>query len=323
MRYKGSPMKIVELPLDSLELRYAGLRARRPAAEKRLLASLGDTGQQSPVIVVKCEEPGRYVVIDGHKRVEGLRKLRSDVVKAVLWELPCERALVTAYQMGRGSGWNALEEGWLVAELVRVGGWSLKAAGAAMDRSEGWASRRLGLVESLPETVLDGVQKGRIGAYAAMKYLLPLARAKAQDCERLAAKIAEAGLSSREVEALCRYYAGAGREGKRRMLNDPRRFLKVLEAAKHKEVGLLEPEQGRCVKNLELVGGVSLGLARALPKAAGYDAPDGVRERIHSAWAAARERFGLLEKTAAAVFEAPGTQAKPPEAAQEKRVHAG
>ncbi len=316
-------MKIVELPLESLELRYAGLRARRPLAEKRLLTSLGETGQQSPVIVVKDSEAGRYVVIDGHKRVKALKKLRSDVVKVVLWDLSCDRALVTAYQMGRGSGWNALEEGWLVAQLVRSGGWSLKSAGAAMDRSEGWASRRLGLVESLPEAVLDGVKSGRIGVYAAMKYLLPLARAKPADCERLSAKIAEAALSSREVEALCRYYAGASREGKRRMLDDPKRFLKVLEASKRKGMEMLEPEQGRCVKNLDLVGGVSLGLARALPKVAGYDAPDGVRERLYSAWATARERFGLLEKTAEAVFEAGAVNDRRSPAPVEELVHAG
>ncbi len=107
------------------------------------------------------------------------------------------------------------------------------------------------------------------------------------------------------------------------MLEDPERFLKVLEASKLKGMEMLEPEQGRCVKNLDLVGGVSLGLARALPKVAGYDAPDGVRERLYSAWATARERFWLLEKTAEAVFEAGAVHDRRPPASVEDRVHAG
>jgi hypothetical protein len=41
-------MKIVEVELDSLDLRYAKLRARRPAVEKRLMASIEEAGQQRP-----------------------------------------------------------------------------------------------------------------------------------------------------------------------------------------------------------------------------------------------------------------------------------
>jgi hypothetical protein len=37
-------METVELSLDSLDLRYAKLRARRPNMEKHLVVSLGETG---------------------------------------------------------------------------------------------------------------------------------------------------------------------------------------------------------------------------------------------------------------------------------------
>jgi len=81
-------MKIMEVELDSLDLRYGKLRARRrPAVEKRLMASLEEAGQQSPVIVVAGEEPGRWVMTDGRKRVRALRWLKAEAVKAVVWEL--------------------------------------------------------------------------------------------------------------------------------------------------------------------------------------------------------------------------------------------
>jgi len=296
-------MKIVELPLDSLDLRYTGLRARRPVLEKRLMASLGEAGQQSPVIVVPADEAGRYVVIDGHKRVRALIKLRADVVRAAVWEMPAAEALVTAYQLASGAGWNAVEEGWLVWELVRGAGLSESAAGRRLDRSKAWVCGRLGLVEDLPEAVLEGVRLGKIGAYTATRYLAPFARANAADCESLAEKMMAEGFRSREVEALCRYYNSASREGRRRMLEDPARFLKVLEAAKLGNAGNLGPAAARCLKNLELIGNVSLGMARSLPAAAGYDAGEGTRERLRMAWVRARERWRLLEKTAAAVFE--------------------
>jgi len=305
-------MQTTELPLESLELKYAKLRVRRPGLERRLLNSLGEAGQQIPVIVVAGAEPGQYVVIDGYKRVAALRKLKADVVKASVWEMPAVEALVRVYQMASGAGWNVVEEGWLVWELVRGGAMSTAEAGRRLERSKAWVSGRLGLVESLPETVLEGVRTGKIGAYTATRHLLSFARANAADCERLAEEVVKNGFRSREVEALCRYYGSANLGGRRRMLEDPGRFLKALEASRQEAGGLSGPVESRCLKNLELMGNISLGLTRALPEAAGSDTQEGARQRLRPAWQRACERFRLLDKTAAAIFAAaavPGGEA--------------
>jgi len=277
-------------------------------AEKRLIASLGELGQQSPVVVVAGSEAGRYVVIDGQKRVRALSRLKADVVKAAVWEMSAVEALVATYQVARGSGWSVVEEGWLVWELVRERGLSESETGRRLDRSKGWVSGRLGLVESLPEAVMEGVRTGKIGAYTATRYLLPFARANAADCESLAAKMMENGFRSREVEALCRYYGSAGREGRRRMLEDPARFLKALASARHEDAGSMGVDEVRCLKNLDLIGNVSLGLARSLPAVAGSDTALGARERLKPAWDLARRRWDELSKTAAAVFMASATR---------------
>lgn len=297
-------MKIVELALDCLDLRYASLRVRRPMAEKRLVASMDSMGQQSPVVVVAGSETGLYVVIDGHKRVRAMRRLKADVVKAAVWEMPAEQALVAAYQMASGAGWNAVEEGCLVWELVRTAGLSESEAGRRLERSKCWVSGRLGLVEILPEAVLEGVRSGKIGAYTATRYLLPFARANAGDCESLAVKMIENGFRSREVETLCRYYGSASQEGRRRMLEDPARFLKALESTQHKDAGSLGAEEMSCLKNLELLGNVSLGVARSLPAVVGSDTATAARERLEPAWERTRRRWDELSKTAAAVFMA-------------------
>lgn len=296
-------MKVVELALDCLDLRYGRLRRRYPQAEKRLIVSLEEIGQQSPVIVVAGAEPGRYVLIDGRKRVRALRRIKADVVKAVIWEMGASQALVAAYQLQDGTGWNALEEAWLVWELVRSAGLSASEAGRRLERSKAWVSGRLGLVESLPEAVQEGVRSGKIGAYTATRYLLPFARANVGDCESLAVKIIENGFRSREVETLCRYYTAAGLEGKRRMLEDPALFLKAVEASKHKDGGAMGLEEARCLKNLELIGSVSLGLARNLPTALAGETATAARERLRPAWERARRRWTELVKTASAVFD--------------------
>jgi hypothetical protein len=223
-------------------------------------------------------------------------------VKAAVWEMSAVDALVTAYQAACGSGWNAVEEGGLVWELVREAGLSESEAGRRLERSKGWVSGRLGLVESLPEAVMEGVRGGKIGAYTATRHLLPFARANALDCESLAARIMENGFGSRQVETLCRYYGSAGREGRRRMLEDPARFLKALASTRRQDAGILGADEARCLKNLDLIGNVSLGLARNLPVVAGSDTAEGARERLKPAWELARRRWDELSKTAAAVF---------------------
>src|SRR5918996_1284649 len=224
-------MNIVQVDLDALDLRYAKLRTKRPAAEKRLLVSLEEASQQSPVIVVAAEEPGRWVLIEGRKRVRALKRLKAEAVKAVGWEVAPAGALIAPYHLQDGSGHNALEEGWLVWELVRGSGLSLAEVGRRLKRSKGWVSGRLGLIEGLPERVLEEVQRGEIGAYVATRYLLPFARANASDCEKLAEKIIEHEFASREVEALCQHYAAAGPKSRSQMVQDPARFLAALKEA--------------------------------------------------------------------------------------------
>lgn len=67
-------------------------------------------------------------------------------------------------------------------------------------------SRRLGLVGELPAEVQEHVRAGAIGSHAAMKYLVPLARANDEDCVRLCNAIAPLGLSTRQVGELYATY---------------------------------------------------------------------------------------------------------------------
>ena len=309
-KVKRCAMRVVELNLDSLDLKYERLSVRQPAAERRLLASLGETGQQSPVIVVAGTEPGRYVVVDGHRRVRALKRLKADVAKATVWEMPEAEALATAYQMGAQGKRGAFEEGWLVAELHRAWRWSLGEVAERLVRSKSWVSKRLALVEELPDWMAEEVASGRLGAHAAANFLVPLTRVNGEDGRRLAERIRGLGLSNRQMGELYACYRAAAAAVRRRIVEDPALFLKARSAAKEAraEAGLDEKQQ-RCVKSLELIGNVSLGLARGLPDALNYDTPLAARGRIRQAWTACRERFDLLGKVAAGLMREEGGHA--------------
>src|SRR5213594_3257759 len=78
----------MQLEFHQLERRWEHLRVRHPARQRRLLASLADSGQQTPIVVVAAEgQADRYVVIDGYKRMAALEQLGRDTVEAVVWPM--------------------------------------------------------------------------------------------------------------------------------------------------------------------------------------------------------------------------------------------
>jgi hypothetical protein len=86
---------------------------------------------------------------------------------------------------------TALEVGWLLQEMEQRFGYSLEDMARGFDRSVSWVSRRLALVELLPEAIQQQVRDGKIGAQVAMKFLAPAARKSMEDCQRMAAIFAE------------------------------------------------------------------------------------------------------------------------------------
>ena len=84
----------MQLEFHQLDRRWEHLRVREPHRQRRLLASLADSGQQTPIVVVTAGPPGRYLVIDGHKRVAALEQLGRDTVEATVWAMSEAEALL-------------------------------------------------------------------------------------------------------------------------------------------------------------------------------------------------------------------------------------
>jgi ParB/RepB/Spo0J family partition protein len=216
----------MELEIAQLDHRYALLRATDARRESRMLASLSERGQQTPIVVVTSERAGEFVLIDGHKRVRALEKLRADVVDATTWAEPEVEALVLERGLRSStSACSALEDAWLLCELRNRHGMSQAELAQRFDKSESWASRRLALSTQLPVEVQDYVRRGALVAHAAMKFLVPLARANRHACLILSAHLAKRPASTREVGALYAAWLAAD-EGEREMLlEDPWLFL--------------------------------------------------------------------------------------------------
>ena len=107
----------MHLEFDHLDRRWEHLRVREPQRQRRLLASLADIGQQTPIIVVAAGPPDRYLVIDGYKRVAALEQLGRDTVEATVWAMSEAEALLLSRSLRFSPQESALEQGWLLAEM--------------------------------------------------------------------------------------------------------------------------------------------------------------------------------------------------------------
>jgi ParB family chromosome partitioning protein len=176
------------LEFHQLDRRLESLRVRHPARQRRWIASLAETGQQTPIIVI--ETGGRYLVIDGHKRIAALRQLGRDTVDAVVWEMSEADALVLERSLRMSEPESALEQGWLLQEMESRLGCSIKELARRFDRSKTWVASRLALVETLPRSVRQLVREGKLAASLALRYLVPVARSSLEHCQRMAAAFA-------------------------------------------------------------------------------------------------------------------------------------
>ncbi len=253
----------MELEFQQLDLRYERLRARQPARERRLLASLADAGQQMPIVVVIGGSA--YVVVDGHKRVRCLRQLHRDTVVAVLWEMSEAEALIFRQLLHTEATASALEQGWLLRTLHEDHGLALDALARRFDRSVSWVSRRVSLVRTLPEAVQQHVHDGRLVAHAAMKYFV---RANAADCVRLVEAIVPHRLSTRQIGRLYQAYVTGVDATRELVVTDPLLVLRVTDET----AAAVRPEASApdaLLTDLHIVGAVARRATRRLQHGGG------------------------------------------------------
>lgn len=243
----------MELELHQLELRYTRLRKRQPAQERHLVASLAELGQQLPIVVVSSADANRFIVIDGYKRVRALGRLARDTVRGTCWAMEEVEALLLERRL-RGTREDAFDQAWLLAELRERFGLSLEELARRFEHSKSWVSRRLGLLERLPESIHEQVRGGALSAYAAMRYLLPLARANGEAATRLAAALAPLEPTSREVAALYAGWQSGTARTRELIVSSPQVYLQALSNAQ----ASAEPSATqRWLNDLNALGGIA------------------------------------------------------------------
>src|SRR5437899_3077953 len=130
----------MQLEFHQLERRWEHLRVRHPARQRRLLASLAESGQQTPIVVVAAEgQADRYVVIDGYKRIVALEQLGRDTVEAVVWPMSEAAAVLLDRSLRLSEHETAVE--MVLAIVNRAQRRLAGAAAAELDHQQSKAAR--------------------------------------------------------------------------------------------------------------------------------------------------------------------------------------
>lgn len=242
------------------------------------------------MIVIRDAE--RLVLIDGYLRVEALRRLHRDTAVATTWPLSEIEALLHHRHLTISKR-AALEDAWLLGRL-RDHGLTMEELARRLCRSKSWVSHRLGLLDELAVSAQERVRAGTVPPHAAMKYLVPFARANKRQCEQLLAGLGDTRVSVREVGALYAAWKSADRAGKQRIVGEPLLFLRALASTKsdatedesetlHKDLTTLAAIAWRAGRRVRDGGRFTAGLTRAWRAASeGFAALGATIEEIHA-----------------------------------------
>jgi len=282
----------MQLEFHQLDRRWEHLRVRHPQRQRRLLASLADAGQQTPIVVVALAgDTNRYLVIDGYRRIAALEQLGRDTVEAVVWPMSEVEALLLDRSLRVSQQESVLEQGWLLQELEQRFAYGLEDLARRFDRSVSWVSRRLALVELLPEVIQQQVREGKISAHVAMKFLVPMARIEVESCQRMAAIFAQHHCDTRQAGQLYAAWRDGSEAIRKRILEAPDLFLRAQQQSESQNAA---PDVPELFRDLEMVVAIVNRAHRRLAGAAVAEMEATQCEAVLRQAAHARYQLGRL-----------------------------
>jgi len=290
-------IQTLETDLHRLDLRFASLRMRQPRMVDRLARSIEQNDQLVPVVAV-AEQTDRWVLIDGYLRIEAMRRLSQDTARVELWDCPLAQALLIVLVRVQGRTWEAIEEGAVIRELITRFELSQQEVARQIGRDVSWVSRRLSLVEDLPEALFTAICRGELSTWAASRVLAPLARANNDQAQTLLTALQRDPLSTRELHTWYQHYQKANHLKRERMLAQPRLFCQALKAQTWDQAAseLRAGPEGAWLVELKRIAQRLRGLHRQLPLVFAGTPETGP---LQQAWVEMKSLFQDIDETLA------------------------
>jgi transcriptional regulator with XRE-family HTH domain len=302
----------LSLERQQLERRFAALRLPDGRALAALTRSLERSGQLTACIAVPDREGAAFVLLDGYRRDEALRRLGEDTVSVQVWHCPLAEGLGRLLARTQTRRWAVIEEALLLRELAEDGGLSQHELARRTGRDVSWVNRRLTLLSTLSEELLAALCAGRLSSWAATRVLAPLARANSDHARTLLEALAREPLTTRELRRWYAHYVQANRITRARLVEHPHLFVQAhAQTSEAREAERLrDGPEGEWIGELDRLARGARRLCRALPALLQGTEPSA---ELLAAFAAARRALTRLEEE----FERYACQEEPSGAARD------
>ncbi len=281
--------------LHRLARPFAALRIQAPSTVDRLARSIEQYGQIVPVVVV-AESEQSWILIDGYRRFDALRRCGQDLISVELWQCALATGLLRLLARSQGRCWWPLEEAAFIRELIERFGCSQRDIARDSGRDVSWVNRRLALIDNLPEAVIDAVRQSTLSSWVASRVMVPLARANNTHAETLLQALQRKALSSRELAAWFDHYQRAHPPLRERLVNDPGLFVDAWRERRARERAerLALGPQGAWLADLRTLQTLCRRLLERLPQVFEPSLPGEHREPLLAGFRRTEQRFAEL-----------------------------
>ena len=262
----GSDLRIRRIEICHLELRYAHIRVHNPEAVLRFATSLQQYRQIIPVLVVPAEHP-KYILIDGYLRVAAAKHCGKDMLLAQIWYGKEQEALIHVLAKTGERKWDVFEEAGLIKELHIQHQLSQRQIAEQLGKDQSWVSRRIALLDTLPEEIVQSVKRGNISCWAATRVLTPMARANIEHARALAQSLMKEKISTRKLFIFFHHYKKSNRKTREKMVRKPQLFLKALEVGKQDNLAkqLKDGPEGQWLSDVKIIAHIIRRLIKLAP----------------------------------------------------------
>jgi hypothetical protein len=226
---------IQEVEISSFDLRYQSHRMKNAEAEKKLLTSIQENGIREPLQGVDIATPQSpqspqstglmqsRILLNGFKRYRCAKKLSIAIVPYISLGNDEAFGLITLLKIAIAKTLTILEQASLIDQLHKVHKLSISEMAKLLEKSQGWVSMRIGLIEQVSEVVLDKIFKGQFPAYSYLYSIRPFMRMKGiqkTEIDRFVSLTSGKSLSTRDLDLLARgYFNGNDNDDFREQLN--------------------------------------------------------------------------------------------------------
>jgi hypothetical protein len=212
---------VEEVEISSFDLRYQNHRMKNAAAEKKLLASIQENGIREPLQGVDIATPQSTqspqsseltqsrILLNGFKRYRCAKKLSIDIVPYSSLGSNEALGLITLLKIATAKALTILEQARLIDQLHKVHKLSISEMARLLEKSQGWVSMRIGMIEQISDVVLDKIFKGQFPAYSYLYSIRPFMRMKGikkAEIDQFVSLTSGKSLSTRDLDLLARGY---------------------------------------------------------------------------------------------------------------------